>query len=67
MQNKNTMNKYFKLLLFTLIGSGLGYLYFYFWGCDSGCNIQSSGMNMSLYGALFGLVLGFPTKKKKSE
>jgi len=61
------MNKFIKLLLFTILGSISGYIYFYFWGCDSGCTIQSSWLNMSLYGATFGFILGFPTKQNKSK
>lgn len=61
------MNKYIRLLLFTLIGAALGYAWYYFYGCKNGCPLTSSWVNMSIYGGLFGLIAGFPTKKQKTQ
>lgn len=61
------MNKYIKIGLFAALGAGLGFAYYYFVGCRSGsCPITSNGYLTTLYGALMGLVLGFPMKKKQS-
>jgi len=58
------MNKYLKLFLLTVTGSILGFGYYYFIGCDSGCAISSSWVNSTLYGTAIGLIAGFPTKEK---
>jgi len=59
------MNKYIKISLFAALGAGLGFAYYYFIGCRSGsCPITSNGYLTTMYGALMGLILGFPTKKK---
>lgn len=45
----------YRVLLGVLIGAALGYLYYYFVGCYSGtCAIQSSPVNMTIYGAVLG-------------
>ncbi len=60
------MNKYIKLLLFILAGAILGYGYYYFIGCSSGsCPITSKWYSSTLYGALLGLIAGFPLPSKK--
>ncbi len=64
------MNKYWKLGLFGLAGSILGFAYYYFIGCESGnCPITSNWHISTLYGAMMGLIAGFPipTKKKSEE
>ena len=49
-----------------LVGAGVGWLYWSYFGCTNGCAITSSPVNSSLYGALMGglLVNSFtkPTK-----
>jgi hypothetical protein len=45
-----------------LIGAGGGYLYWYFFGCTSGCTIQSSPTRMALFGAAM-LMLAYTPKK----
>ena len=52
-----------KTILLTLIASPVGYGYYYFIGCDGTCSITNSSMNSIAYGALVGLVIGFPTKR----
>lgn len=58
------MKQYYKTLIFIVIGSLLGYGYYYYFGCTSGCTIKSNELYMTLYGAVFGLIIGFPSKKK---
>ncbi|MDH7528277.1 MAG: DUF6132 family protein [Ignavibacteria bacterium] len=63
-----TRKKYFKLVLFSLIGFIGGYLYYYFIGCYNGsCPITSKWYTSSLYGMLIGAIAGFPTAEKKVE
>lgn len=58
------MNKALKLGLGILLGSLGGFAYYYFIGCNSGsCAITSSPINSSLYGAMMGGILFFPSKK----
>ncbi|MBI5326313.1 MAG: hypothetical protein HZB41_13745 [Ignavibacteriae bacterium] len=62
------MNKYIKIGLFTALGAGLGFAYYYFVGCRNGsCPLTSNWYMTTMYGALMGLVLGFPMKKKKEN
>jgi hypothetical protein len=37
-----------------LTGAVLGFVYWYFWGCEGGCSISSSPVNSMLYGATMG-------------
>lgn len=47
--------KYLYISLSTIIGSGLGLVYYYYIGCNSGtCPITSKPINSALYGALMG-------------
>ncbi|MFL3024390.1 MAG: YtxH domain-containing protein [Candidatus Neomarinimicrobiota bacterium] len=52
-----------RILLFTIAGSLLGFSYYYFIGCNNGCSITGSPVNSSIYGAVFGFILGFPSNK----
>ncbi|MBT5956497.1 MAG: hypothetical protein HOG97_07030 [Candidatus Marinimicrobia bacterium] len=55
------MNVYLKVLLATLIGSVLGYAYYYYIGCNSGtCAITSKPWNSTFYGVFMGFVWHFP-------
>jgi hypothetical protein len=52
--------------LYIPLGAIIGYLYYFYIGCNSGsCPIQSNPYFSTLYGALIGLVLTLPDKKKK--
>ena len=48
-----------RTLLFFLGGMLLGYLYYYFIGCDTGCVISSYPLRSSLYGGVVGIVGSF--------
>lgn len=54
-----------------VLGAVAGYAYYYFIGCSSGsCAITSNPVNSTLYGMLFGGILGFTSKdnnKKENE
>lgn len=54
-----------KLLLFIIVGAILGFTYYYFFGCESGCSLKSSPTITTLYGAGIGLVIGIDTKSAK--
>ncbi len=48
-----------------LIGAALGYAYYYFIGCRTGsCPISSNPYISTIYGAVAGLILALPSKKK---
>lgn len=50
------------------LGAAVGFAYYYFIGCQSGsCPIQSNPYFSTLYGAMLGGILIFPSKKKKPE
>ena len=60
--------KYYKLVIGVVVGSLLGFAYYYFIGCNSGsCPISSNWHISTLYGAVMGLIATFPTKKKKFD
>jgi hypothetical protein len=47
-----------KWFLGIALGAGLGFLYWYFIGCNSGtCMITSSPVNSSIYGGVMGALL----------
>lgn len=53
------MKRYLKYLLFTVLGAGLGFAYYYFIGCRTGtCPIQASPFKMPLFGAVIGFLVG---------
>lgn len=58
--------KYKKVILGAILGAAAGYAYYHFIGCSSGsCAITSKPLNSTLYGALIGLLMFYPTKNKK--
>jgi hypothetical protein len=55
--------KYFKFILFSIIGFIGGYAYYYFIGCYNGtCPITSKWYTSSLYGMMIGAIAGFPSR-----
>ena len=54
-----------KRILPVVAGAALGFAYYYFIGCRTGtCPITSSPYISTLYGAVVGLILTIPSKKK---
>ncbi|MFC2129962.1 DUF6132 family protein [Bacteroidota bacterium] len=59
------MNRNLKLAIGAGAGALLGYAYYYFIGCSSGsCPITSNWHISTMYGAVMGILLAFPIKKK---
>ncbi len=55
----------FKMTIGLSLGAGLGFSYYYFIGCNTGnCAITGSPINSTLYGALMGVVISYPGKRK---
>lgn len=65
---KIDLKKILKFGLPVLIGSVLGYAYYYFIGCNTGsCPITSNPYTTTIYGALIGAIWSFPTSKKDKK
>ena len=58
-------NFLFKRILPVLGGAVLGYLYYYFIGCNGSCPISGSPYISTLYGAGLGLLWALPLSSKK--
>jgi len=56
-----------KITLSIVIGSILGFSYYYFIGCENGCAIQSDWRLSTLYGAFAGFALAMPVKKDPNK
>lgn len=66
------MNKKVLIKILPVFGGALlGYLYYYFIGCNNNCTIQSNPLYSTLYGAMMGLVwvipFSFPRKNKEKK
>ncbi|MCF8241246.1 MAG: DUF6132 family protein [Melioribacteraceae bacterium] len=61
-------NLLLRRVLPVIAGGLIGYAYYYYIGCYSGtCPIQSNPYISTLYGTGIGLVLAWPSKKKKVQ
>lgn len=62
---KKDTGYWIKRILPVIAGGVIGFAYYYFIGCTTGsCPIQSNPYISTLYGALIGVVLAIPGKKK---
>jgi hypothetical protein len=62
------MNTRIKIILGVALGAVAGFAYYYFIGCNSGsCPISSNPYITVGYGALVGLILSIPSKKKNEK
>lgn len=62
------MSNLVKVILGGVGGGIVGYLYYFFIGCNHGsCPITSNPYISTLWGVLLGMILLFPTKKKNSN
>jgi hypothetical protein len=61
------MKPIYKIALGTITGGILGFAYFHYFGCTSGCAITSNWSTSTLFGAVFGLILSYPSKKDNSK
>jgi hypothetical protein len=57
----------FKRILPVIVGGLLGYAYYYFIGCNNGCAIQSNPFLSTIYGAVIGGILSFPSGTNKNN
>jgi len=58
----------YKRVLPVVVGALLGYAYYYYIGCVSGtCAITSNPYISTIYGSVIGLLISFPSKRKKTE
>ena len=56
-----------KLVLRVAAGALLGYLFYYFYGCNGTCLISSNPWNSTLYGAFVGLLMSRSLFTKKNQ
>ncbi|MDY5252189.1 MAG: hypothetical protein SPH32_05550 [Erysipelotrichaceae bacterium] len=57
------MKKNLRAIIFTLAGAFVGYLYYRFYGCMTGCFIASDPIRTMVYMAIVGYLLHSATKK----
>jgi hypothetical protein len=72
MKTKSLIERFGFIALGVALGALSGWLYWYFIGCQDGCTIKSSPVNMTLYGALMGglafdLIKSMFNKSKKQK
>jgi len=57
-----------KRILPVMAGAVLGYAYYYFIGCNNGsCAITSNPYVSTAYGAVLGVILAIPSKKRATK
>lgn len=56
-----------KLLIGAALGAVGGYAWYHFVGCSGGCAITSDPTLSASFGAVFGLILSYPGKKKQEK
>ena len=70
-KKKKSFRRTLPMLILTVVGAVGGYLYYRLVGCSSGaCVITSNPIISTIYGGIFGLLIGFiltPGKKKEEK
>ena len=70
-KKKKSFRRTLPTLILTVLGAAGGYLYYRLVGCASGaCVITSNPIISTIYGGVFGLLIGFivtPSKKKEDS
>ncbi len=62
------MKKYYKHILFTVIGATGGFLYYYYIGCASGhCPITGNPYISTVYGGVLGFLFAMSPNKKNQK
>ncbi len=61
------LKKWLRPTIFAAAGAIAGLLYYTFFGCTSGCTIQSNPWLMAGYMAVIGLLVSGITKKEKGD
>ena len=62
------INRYWRTALFTLVGAGVGFVYWRFIGCTSGtCPITANWTSSTVMGGLIGLLAAPALKKENSN
>ena len=50
-----------------IAGGAIGYAYFYFIGCNGACAITANPLSSTIYGIVFGLLIGAIFKKDNKK
>ncbi len=63
------MNKYIRIILYSVIGGILGYSYYYFVGCSNGgsCPLTSRWYITTIYGLAAGVLMAISNKQQKNS
>ncbi|MCX2741440.1 DUF6132 family protein [Pontibacter anaerobius] len=62
---KDNLRAVSKLATAAVAGGTLGYLFYYFYGCDGTCLISSKPLNSTLYGAFLGVLFSRTFKRNR--
>jgi hypothetical protein len=56
------------MFLSAALGAGIGYAYWYFYGCTNGCSITGNALNSTLYFMVLGAMIpGLLKSDKRNE
>ena len=70
-KQKNSFKHYLPMIIFAIVGTIGGFLYYRFVGCASGaCPITSNPYISTVYGGVIGTLIGYivtPGKKKEDQ
>ncbi len=55
------------MALGTVTGAVIGYVFYYFIGCQGGCPLSSNWLSTTIFGGIFGFIMFYPEKKKQDD